>query len=313
MNIKTFDSRPVALPIKKIIRENDSVNTYVFDYYLGSKPGQFIMMWIPGVDEKPLSIAFDDGNEFWITVCNVGGATAELFKLKEGDKVGIRGPFGTSYKVKEGDHLALVAGGYGAAPMYAVAHEASKKGCGVEFFIGARNKDLLLYTQKILGLANSVRLHIVTNDGSVGYKGFVTDVLKDVLKKQASAKDPSASLSKNFDPRVPFSTLRSKFSSRLASGSFAEASKEKVNKIFTCGPEVMMKAVGAIADENNVECYLSVERYMKCGIGVCGQCAVDDTGDLCCIKGPVMPWKYVKKLAEFGKYHRDAQGKKHYF
>ncbi len=271
MNIKTFDSRPVALPIKKIIRENDSVNTYVFDYHLGSKPGQFIMMWIPGVDEKPLSIAFDDGNEFWITVCNIGDATKELFKLKEGDKVGIRGPFGTFYKIKEGDHLALVAGGYGAAPMYFTAHEASQKGCIVEFLIGSRNKDLLLYTQKILGLGDSVKLHIATNDGSAGRMGFVTDVLKDVLKK------------------------------------------EKVNKIFTCGPEVMMKAVGVIADEQNIECYLSVERHMKCGIGVCGQCAIDDTGDLCCIKGPVMTLKHVKKLAEFGKYHRDAQGKKHYF
>ncbi len=135
MNIKTFDSRPIALPIKKIVRENDTVNTYVFDYYLGSQPGQFVMMWIPGVDEKPFSIAFDDGNEYWITVCNVGRATEELFKLKEGDKVGIRGPFGTSYNIEKGDHLALVCGGYGAAPMYNVAHEAVKKDCKVEFLV----------------------------------------------------------------------------------------------------------------------------------------------------------------------------------
>ena len=87
MNIKTFDSRPVALPIKKIVKENETTNTYVFEYFLGSKPGQFVMMWIPGVDEKPFSIAFDDGNEFWLTICNVGPSTEELFKLKEGDKV----------------------------------------------------------------------------------------------------------------------------------------------------------------------------------------------------------------------------------
>lgn len=268
MNIKTFDSRPVALPIKKIVRENATTNTYVFDYFLGSGPGQFVMMWIPGVDEKPFSVAFDDGNEFWLTVCNVGDATAELFKLKEGDKVGIRGPFGTSYKISEGDHLALVSGGYGAAPMYFVANEAVKKDCKVEFLVGARNKDLLLYTRKVLGLGNSVNLHISTNDGSTGFKGFVTEVLKEVLAEGA------------------------------------------VDKVFTCGPEVMMQAVGEIARGAGVECYLSMEKYMKCGIGVCGQCAIDDTGVLVCKDGPVMNYADVKDLPEFGKYHRDGVGKK---
>lgn len=271
MNIKTFDTRPIALAVKKIIKENDYVNTYVFDYYLGSKPGQFVMMWIPGVDEKPFSIAFDDGNEFWLTISKVGGATEEIFKLKEGDKVGIRGPFGTSYDFEEGDHLALVAGGYGAAPMYFIAHEALKKNCKIEFLIGARNEGYLLYVKKILGLGNSVSLHISTDDGSAGVKGFVTHLLETVLKK------------------------------------------EKLDKIFTCGPEMMMHAVGKIADANGVKCLLSVEKYMKCGIGVCGQCSIDDTGVLACVDGPVMDYDYVKNLPEFGKYHRDAQGKKHLF
>lgn len=270
MDIKKFDSKPVALPIKKIIHENDSVNTYVFEYPLNSQPGQFVMMWIPGVDEKPFSISFDDGKEFWITVCKVGLATEKLFEMKVGDKVGIRGPLGTFYKFKDGEHLALVAGGYGSAPMYFVAYKALNSGCKVEFLIGARNKDLLLFVQKIMGLS-SINLHIATNDGSAGVKGFVTQILEDVLNK------------------------------------------EKIDKIFTCGPEVMMNAVGKIADSHNVELSLSVEKYMKCGLGVCGQCAIDHTGDLICKKGPVMSWDYVKKLSEFGKYHRDAQGKKIYF
>jgi dihydroorotate dehydrogenase electron transfer subunit len=270
MDLKKFDSRPVVLPIKKIITENDCVNTYVFEYPLGSRPGQFVMMWIPGVDEKPFSVAYDDGKEFWITVCKVGPATEELFKLRVGDKVGIRGPMGTFYHFEEGESLALVAGGYGAAPMYFVAYEASLKKCKVDFFVGARNKDLLLYTHKILGLSN-VNLHISTDDGSAGFKGYVTQLLQDSLKDH------------------------------------------KVDRIFTCGPELMMKFVGEIADKNDIECQMSVERYMKCGIGVCGQCAVDDTGECACKKGPVMYFDYVKELSEFGKYHRDAQGKKQHF
>lgn len=258
------------LPIAKIVRENSVTNTYVFEYPLEGKPGQFLMMWIPGVDEKPMSVAFADGKEFWVTVCKVGPFSGALHNLKVGDKVGIRGPLGTHYRFKKGQRLALVAGGYGAAPMYFVAAEAIKQGCEVDFLIGAKTKDLLLYTQKILGLG-AINLHVATNDGSVGFKGFVTIMLDELLKKG------------------------------------------QIDLVFTCGPEIMMKAVGEVCDKNSVPAYMSMEKYMKCGIGVCGQCAVDDTGDLVCKKGPVMRWSYLKKLPEMGKYHRDAQGKKHYF
>lgn len=270
MNIKKFDSRFEILPIKKIIKENEVTNTYVFEYPLGSKPGQFVMFWLPGVEEKPMSIAFDDGKEFWLTICKVGPATEELFELKVGDLVGIRGPLGTHYKFGAGSRLALVAGGYGAAPMYFVAVEALKVGCGVDFLIGARSKDLLLYTQKILGLGD-INLHISTNDGSAGFKGFVTQLLESLL------------------------------------------AKKKIDYVFSCGPEVMMKAVGDVCERAGVKAFMSMEKYMKCGIGVCGQCALDDCGDLVCVKGPVMSWDYLRKLPEMGKYHRDAQGKKHYF
>ena len=272
MDLKKFDSRPVALPIQKIIKENENTNTYVFRYPLGSRPGQFVMMWIPGVDEKPFSVAYDDGKEFWLTICNVGGATAELFKLKAGDKVGIRGPMGTSYEFKKGERIATVAGGYGAAPMYFVARTAV--GCKVDFIVGARNKKLLLFIDRVKKLEN-VKVHVATDDGSAGVKGYNTVVLDEILNKK------------------------------------------KIDRVFACGPEVMEYAVGKVVDKHSkkkkINCAVSVEKYMKCGIGVCGQCAIDDTGELACIKGPVMDWNYLKKLPEFGQYHRDAQGKKHFF
>lgn len=269
MNIKKFDSRFKILPISNIIVENESTKTFVFKYSLEAKPGQFIMLWLPGIDEKPMSIAFCDDDEFWITVCNVGLTSGGLHDMKVGDKVGVRGPFGTYYEFNEGEYLALVAGGYGVAPMYFVAYEAVKKGCAVDFFNGARSADLILYAHKILGLG--VTMHVATNDGSAGYKGFVTDVLDNIL------------------------------------------TEKKIDKVFSCGPEVMMKAVGLVADKHNVNSFLSMEKYMKCGIGVCGQCAIDNTGQLACIDGPVMNWKDVRDLPEIGNYHRDAQGKKHYY
>lgn len=270
MNIEKFDSRFKAMKIAKIVDENPTTKTFIFNESIGGRPGQFLMMWIPGVDEKPMSIAFDDGKEFWVTVCKVGPFSEALHGLNVGDAVGIRGPLGTSYEFEKNDHLALVAGGYGAAPMYFVANEALSIGAKVDFFVGARNKDLLLYTHKILGLGD-VSLHISTDDGSEGFKGYITQVLEKVL------------------------------------------AEKKITKVFTCGPEIMMNVVGKVADAAGVESFMSMEKYMKCGIGVCGQCAVDDTGDLVCKKGPVMKFDYLKKLPELGKYHRDAQGRKHYF
>lgn len=270
MNVQELDTRPVALEIKKIIKENETTNTYVFNYDLKSRPGQFVMLWIAGYDEKPFSVAYDNGEEFWLTICKVGPATEELFLLKEGDKVGIRGPFGTSYEFAEGEKLALVAGGYGVAPMYYVAREAVENGCEIDFFIGARNHDLLLYMDRISSL-RSVNLYASTDDGSFGFKGFVTQLLDQKLQEK------------------------------------------KADKVFSCGPEIMMKYVGMIAEKHGCDCSLSMEKYMKCGFGLCGQCVVDDTGETVCTKGPVMPYNYVKKLPEFGAYHRDAQGKKHYY
>lgn len=276
MNILKFDSRFATVKIKKIIEENPSTKTFVFDYPLGGLPGQFLMMWLPGIDEKPMSVAFDDGKEFWVTICKVGPFSEAMHGLKVGDRVGIRGPLGTHYEFEKGDHLALVAGGYGAAPMYFVASQAAALGCVVEFILGARSEDLLLYRKQISGLGENVKLHLATNDGSVGHKGFVTEVLDEVLEGGVSATGG-------------------------------------VNKVFTCGPEVMMKAVGDVCDKHKVGAWMSMEKYMKCGVGVCGQCALDDTGDLVCKEGPVMAWDLLKKSPEMGKYHRDAQGKKHSF
>lgn len=270
MKVCDFDTRPVAMPIKRILQENEHTWTFVFEYRLESKPGQFVMLWIPGVDEKPFSIAYDDGEEFWLTVCKVGPATEKLFEMYEGDMVGIRGPFGTSYEFYEGESLVTVAGGYGAAPMYYVTLEAIKKGCEVDFITGAKAADLVLFEEKV-GDLKGVTLHVATDDGSKGFKGFTTELLEQILAGKT------------------------------------------VDRVFTCGPELMMKRVGEVASVFGVPCFMSVEKYMKCGFGICGNCSIDHTGDLVCMKGPVMEFAYVKDLREFGNYHRDAQGKKHYY
>lgn len=259
-----------VVKIAEIIQENPTVRTFIFDYSVNAKPGQFVDLWIPGVNEKPFSVAYDDGKQLWLTICAVGETSKKMFEFKVGDRVGIRGPFGTNFTFSEGQTLALLGGGYGAAPLYFVAKEALKSNCQIEFIVGARNQDLLLYIERLKKLPN-VNLHIATDDGSVGHKGYNTELLEQVI------------------------------------------SQKKIDTIMTCGPEMMMKRVSDIAAANNINAQISVERYMKCGFGICGNCTVDDLGIRTCSEGPVMPNEIARQITEFGKYHRDAEGMKHYW
>jgi dihydroorotate dehydrogenase electron transfer subunit len=85
---------------------------------------------------------------------------------------------------------------------------------------------------------------------------------------------------------------------------------KKVDCIYTVGPELMMNKVIEISDEFNVDCQISLERYMKCGFGICGSCCVDPIGIRMCVEGPCMHKEVAKKITEFGKYKRDGSGLK---
>ncbi len=268
---------PRTYRIAKIRRETEMVRTFTFPVSLGAKPGQFVMVWIPGVDEIPMSVAYDDGKQLQVTFFAVGDATKALAGSKVGDLVGLRGPFGTFYDWKPKQHLALIAGGYGAAPMYFAAKEAIKDQCRLEVFVGARSEEHLLYLDEFRKLPKTT-LHVATDDGSLGFKGFNVQNLEYVLtKKKHTTK------------------------------------KSFVDQVFACGPERMLASVSKLASEWKIASQLSLERYMKCGYGLCGNCVVDPLGIRLCVDGPVIKNELCLKIAEFGKYHRDALGKKHSF
>lgn len=268
---------PKVIPIKKIVQETPFVKTFVFEYTLNSQPGQFVNLWIPRVDEKPMSIAHDGGKEFWVTIFAVGPFSKMMHALKEGDLVGVRGPYGKPFTFKNGGHLVMMAGGYGAAPLYNLTERAVKAGCTVDFVVGARGKEHLLYLDHIEKLGSSVKLHIATDDGSVGRKGYNTFVLADLLEASGKSK------------------------------------KNAIDCVYACGPELMMKKVSDMCFESKVNAQISIERYMKCGFGVCGQCVVDGTGERTCVEGPCVDNDHARKIVEFGKYHRDRTGKIHNF
>ena len=272
---------PKVIPIKKIITETLYVKTFVFEHTLNSKPGQFVNLWIPRVDEKPMSIAFDGGKEFWVTMFAVGNFSKKMHHLKAGDLVGVRGPYGSPFSFKKGQRLVMMAGGYGAAPLYYLTTQAIKQGCKIDFVVGARGKEYLLYLSRVKKLKN-VTLHVATDDGSVGQKGYNTLILEQLIAQTKEKKSGSKKM-------------------------------KAIDCVYGCGPEPMLKKISDICFKNKVQAQISIERYMKCGFGVCGQCCIDSTGERMCMEGPVVANSRARLLKEFGAYHRDLVGKKTFF
>ncbi|MDO5845905.1 MAG: dihydroorotate dehydrogenase electron transfer subunit [Methanocorpusculum sp.] len=155
---------PKIVTLTAVIDESPSIKTFVFDQLFEFKPGQFCMVWIPGVDEIPM--AFSAANA--ITVMKAGDATGALFGLTAGDKIGIRGPFGNGFSPK-GKVLAI-AGGIGVTPLFTLAATGEVD----TFILGSRTKSELIFADE---LAKVTDLKIATDDGTCGYHGFVTGIM----------------------------------------------------------------------------------------------------------------------------------------
>lgn len=238
-----------------IVVECRDVKTFFFDHRFDFVPGQYVMIWIRGVDEIPMSLSYTDG----ITVREVGEATSELFKLSIGDEIGIRGPFGNGFKHSD-NSLLLVAGGLGAAPLAPFAETLIGD---VITILGAKTEAELLFVDRFTNVGDVL---IATDDGSCGHKGFPIDLLGGIT---------------GYD------------------------------EIISCGPEKMMKAVLDFATTVDVPTQFSLQRYIKCGIGLCGSCCIDPHGLRVCSDGPVFTGERLAH-SEFGYYTRDASGRKVY-
>ena len=251
--------------IVKIIKSKTEINdikTFTFRYPGKMTPGQFFMIWIPEIDEIPMSVSYIDKDIKGITFRRIGEATNALFNLKPGDKIGVRGPYGNGFQIK-GKRILFVGGGTGIAMLAPAVEKATSKNISSDVILGLKNKSEIFFEKRLKKCG--AKVHVSTDDGSKGYKGFVTELAKALLIK------------------------------------------EKFNSVLTCGPDIMMKKLLDICD--NIPLQASLERYMKCGIGICGQCCVG-RGLRVCEEGPVFDGKTLKKVEEFGVYKRDASGRK---
>ena len=253
---------PEFAKISRIVPETPTVKTFYLEKELNGIPGQFVMLWLPGVDEKPFSVS-QFGKQIAVSIQKKGKFTEKCFELKEGDSIGIRGPFGKGFNLSGVKKAIVIGGGCGTAAVAGLPKILKEKNIKFVSITGARTKEELFSQKNFQEFGELIEC---TDDGSFGKKGFVTEALQELL------------------------------------------AKEKFDCVMACGPEAMLLNVFKTCEASNVECQLSLERFMKCGLGVCAQCVIDN--QLVCKDGPVFSSEKIRKLSEFGKFARLKSGEK---
>jgi len=250
--------------VERAEKESERVYSIIFkeDFKdlmkVDARSGQFIMVWIPRVDEKPYSVV--DNSPLKITFSAIGPFGERLSKMRKDDKLGIRGPIGRGFDLDIKGRALLVAGGAGIAPLRLLEKELKAKKREYGVVLGARTKAHLPKWE------NGKNYFITTDDGTAGEKGFATMKARQLLEKT------------------------------------------KYERVYACGPEKMMALLLEILKEKKIKGEFSLERYMKCGLGLCAQCAIN--GMRVCVDGPVFKTEEIMRMDEFGKVRRDATGTK---
>ncbi|MEM4648767.1 MAG: FAD/NAD(P)-binding protein, partial [Nitrososphaerota archaeon] len=260
---------PGRAEIVKVVPETPDTKTFYFRVHEGlveqPKPGQFTEIYVPGVGEAPVSICgCEEDGVIVQTVRAVGALTDYLFKLSEGSMVGLRGPYGKGWPLERlvGKDVLIVAGGIGLAPLRGVILEIEKnreKYGKLTILYGARTPSLLLYRYEF------DRYREIPN----------TEFLLTVDHPDETWRDNVGVVTE----LIPM----------------ARINIEKTIALV-CGPEIMMrftvKALEEVGFKEN-QIYLSLERRMKCGVGLCGHCQVGPY--FVCKNGPVFPYWLIKK------------------
>jgi len=233
------------------------------------RPGQFSMLWVFGVGELPISISGDptQRGRLVYTVRSVGKATNALVSRKVGDGIGVRGPFGVGWplEVARGRDVIVVAGGIGLAPLRPIIYEVlqNREQYGrLVLLYGTRSPRDVLYRKELAVWARQPETQVLT---SVDYGGL------------------------SWHGHVGVVTTLFKYARLHPSRSVA----------MICGPEIMMRFVTRELEMQGLkreDIYVSMERNMKCGVGLCGHCQYGPY--FICKDGPVFPYERIRTLLD---------------
>ena len=232
------------------------------------RPGQFTMLCRPGIGEVAISVSGDpsagDGS-LTQTIRDVGAVSGALYRARPGDLIGVRGPFGTSWDMDpaRGDDLLIVAGGVGLAPLRPVLLGALARRADYRRLIliaGARDPAEFLFRGQLSDWAAlpGLAVELTIDRAAAGWDGTVGFVTEPLGRLTLDVARTSA---------------------------------------FLCGPEVMMRLCARILVSRGImadRIQVSLERNMKCGVGLCGHCQLGPL--LLCRHGPVLSWAQAEPL-----------------
>ncbi|RLD00197.1 MAG: oxidoreductase [Chloroflexi bacterium] len=237
---------------------------------LGHDPGQFVMLSVLGVGEAPISITSSpsrSNGSFELCVRRAGDVTGALHRMQVGDRVGVRGPFGHGFPIEKmrGKDVIFAPGGLGLAPLRSLINQVLDERGSFERVVilyGAKRPEELLFRDELdeWVARDDVECHITVDRGDEtwdGHVGVITTLFGPIA----------------VDPRNTVAV--------------------------TCGPPIMyrfvlMELLGKGIPETQI--YLSLERRMKCGVGKCGHCQINDL--YCCQDGPVFTYAQIKNVPE---------------
>ncbi len=229
--------RPRVVSIDKVVQETPTIRSFLFrDAALhAAEPAQFGMVWIPGHDEIPMSILSDGASGMArIALKPWEKGSLALYGMREGTRIGVRGPYGHGFSYHDTKHPLLVGGGTGIVPLTALTQKLTTNKIPALFVMAAKTKTELLFAdtaKRALQKADG-ELITATDDGSEGVNGTALDATANLLRER------------------------------------------RFDAVFTCGPEVMMRQVFELAEARGLPFQASLEREFKCGSGICGSCCI---------------------------------------
>lgn len=258
-----YSSKPYKIIEAKILTGN--VKMIRLKSNLNPMPGEFIEVSMPGIGECPLASCSYNKNYIDLLVRNAGNVTSAIFKLKKGNTISIRGPYGNAwpYKKIRNKNIMLISGGTGLAPITSFINYVEKNRKDfrqVMIYLGFRDEDNIL--------------------------------LKDRIRTWREKFKVTVFIDKNLHQETKF---------KCKVGFIGESiAKEKINLgknyvAFLCGPEIMMHSVTDELLEKGMpgnKIYWSLERRMECGFGSCGRCQIQDV--YVCKDGPVFRYDVIK-------------------
>lgn len=262
-------SENIMLPnphkIINIINETENEYTFRVETNAKVKHGQFFQVTIPKIGEAPISVSSMGDNWVELTIRKVGKLTNEIFNLKPGDKIFMRGPYGNSFPKDDfkGKDLVVIAGGTGVSPVRSLLkyfYENPDEIRSLHFIAGFKDEKSILFKEDLKNF--KTRFNTIYTLDKDKIEGFEVGLVTEHIKK------------------IPFNTF------------------ENYNVVIV-GPPVMMHFAALECLKNGVpeeKIWVSFERKMSCGVGKCGHCKINET--YVCLEGPVFNYTKAKKLLD---------------